>query len=790
MQKLEFKTMQINKLFLFLSFTLLSFAFFAQTATIRGYVREKKNGEPVLFQKVRVTSEAGTTYSATTDVNGFFSIPKMNVGQYLLRIESDLYKLIEDKITVKAANQILDLEYELEEFSAEELGTVEVSATQKQKTTQVGNSEIRMNKKEVERIPSQGGENDVVSALSVTPGVTTTGDQGGQLYVRGGTPIQNKILLDGMTIYTPFHSIGFFSIFETELIKNVDIYTGGFDSKYGGRISSVMDITYRDGDRKSFGGKVSVSPFLAKLVLEGPFDKPKNGKPSKASYIFSAKHSLLDYTSQNLYPRVNEGNGLPFAFTDLYGKITLNAPGGSKFSFFGFNNNDKVKYTNVADLAWSQAGGGANFVLIPSGSSVFIRGHLNASNYSLSFLEQGLPERTSSIGGADLGFDFTFFQKNEGQVDIGVNINGFRTEYVTYNEAARKISDENFTFEVGSYINYRIIRGRWVIQPGFRAQAYASRSVISPEPRLGLKYNINENMRLKLSGGRFSQNFTSASSDKDVVNLFNGLLSSPSQAALQNTFVTQDGKVKDVKNGLQYAWHGIIGYEWDLNKHLSFNLEGYYKFFNQLSNINQNKLYDDVAQFSDIDDVFKKDFIIESGKSYGVDALLKYSRDRLFIWTVYSYGKSTRWDGFQEYAPVFDRRHNVNVVSSYTFGKKKSLELNIRWNFGSGLPFTPTGGYFQNETFQNGVTTNINTSNADQVTVLLGEFNSRRLPTYHRLDITIKKQFTFKNKTVLEAVASVTNLYDRKNIFYVNRVTNEKIYQFPALPSLGISYKF
>jgi hypothetical protein len=254
--------------------------------------------------------------------------------------------------------------------------------------------------------------------------------------------------------------------------------------------------------------------------------------------------------------------------------------------------------------------------------------------------------------------------------------------------------------------------------------------------------------------------------------------------------VTESGKEKAVKNGLQYAWHAIVGYELDLNKNLTVNIEAYYKYFSQLSNINQNKLYDDVAQFSEIDDVFKKDFIIESGKSYGADLLVKYSKDRLFIWTVYSYGKSTRWDGFQTYAPVFDRRHNVNVVSSYTFGKKKSLEVNIRWNFGSGLPFTPTAGYYQNETFQNGVTTDINTSNANNVTVLLGDFNSKRLPTYHRLDITVKKNFTFKNKTVMEIVASVTNLYDRKNLFYVNRVTNQKIYQFPALPSLGVSYKF
>jgi hypothetical protein len=485
---------------------------------------------------------------------------------------------------------------------------------------------------------------------------------------------------------------------------------------------------------------------------------------------------------------VNEGAGLPFKFTDIYGKVTLNADGGSKFSFFGFNNNDQVEYNNLANLNWVQRGGGANFLLIPGGSPVFIRGHFNMSSFRLGFQEVGSFERISSIGGADLGFDFTFFQKNEGQLDLGININGFETDYITYNEAASKITDNNFSFEVGAYANYKIIRNRWVFQPGLRVQAYPSRSTISPEPRIGAKYNMTEKMRLKISGGRYLTNFTSASSDRDIVNLFNGLLSAPN--SFQANFVNQNGKVSPVKNALQFSWHAIVGYEIDITKHWSANIEGYIKYFDQLSNINQNKLYEDNSTFADIDDVFKKDFIIESGTSYGVDALLKYSKDRFFLWTVYSYGKSNRWDGFIEYAPVFDRRHNMNIVGSYMFGKNKDLELNVRWNFGSGLPFTPTAGFYQNENFSGGLTTDYTSTNTQNVSFLLGEFNSKRLPTYHRLDITVKKNFKFKNKTNLETILSVTNAYNRNNIFYVNRVTNEKIYQFPLLPSMGVSYKF
>ncbi|MFA7273521.1 MAG: TonB-dependent receptor plug domain-containing protein [Crocinitomicaceae bacterium] len=771
------------------SFFLVGFLF-SQDFNIRGFVHLKSTGEVAPFEKIKLTkqSDGSVVTGAITDVNGFFSIPKLDKGDYVLIIENYLYKKIEQKITVEKASGIQDFNFDLEkDNSVKEIDQVNVSADSKYKKTEVLISQIKLDKKGLERIPSMGAENDIVGALSVTPGVITTGDQGGQLYVRGGTPIQNKILLDGMTIYSPFHSIGFFSIFETELVKNADVYTGGFDAKFGGRISSVMDITYRDGNRKNFGGKISVSPFLAKAVLEGPFTKRKDGTPSKASYIFSGKHSLLDYTSRKLYPGINDGNGLPFNFTDLYGKITLNSDGGSKFSAFAFHNRDSVNY-GIANINWTATGGGINFILVPSSSPIFIRGHVNGSNYQTSFNEEQTAPRTSSIGGFDLGFDFTYFLRKESEFNFGINIGTFNTKFETTNEAKQSIKVEGYNTEIGLYTNYRIVRNRWVIQPSVRAQVYATMNTISIEPRLGAKYNVNEKIRVKLSGGRYSQNFTSASSDKDVVNLFNGLLSAPTN--VQGTFVNQYGKTTSPKNGIQYSWHAIVGTEFDLTKKWSVNLEGYYKYFPQLSNINVNKQYEDVAEFANVPDILKKDFLIESGVSYGADLLLKYSEERLFLWGVYSYGKSTRWDGVKEYYPVFDRRHNINLVGTYLLGKKKDLEVSVRWNLGSGLPFTPTSGNYQPENFSGGVTTDYINNNSSTISTQLGELNSQRLPYYHRLDITVKKNFTFKNKDVIEIIASVTNVYNRKNIFYINRVTQQTIYQFPILPSLGVSYKF
>lgn len=774
-----------------LTFVCVSVAMWAQDHTIRGFVHDNSTDEVIAFQKVLLipTTEGQSILGATSDVNGFFSIPKVPKGIYLLKVVNTDFNVYEREIEVTQTAGITNLRLDL--IKPDNVTNMEefvVSAETKRKTTEVLISVQSLTKKDVERIPGVGAENDVVGAFSVTPGVVTTGDQGGQLYVRGGTPIQNKTLLDGMTIYNPFHSIGFFSIFETELIKNVDIYTGGFDARYGGRISSIMDITYRDGNKKDFGGKISASPFLGKLVLEGPLYRSKEKGGGAGSFVFSAKHSLLDYTSQSLYRNVNDGAGLPYNFTDLYGKVTLAANGGSKFSFYGFNNQDKVNYSGIAELSFNQSGGGASFILVPSGSPTFIRGHLNGSKYSTTFTETGTNPRSSEIGGADLGFDFTYFLKNEGQMDYGISINLFNTSYLTYNEAASKITDEANTTEIGTYFNYKVVTTRFVFQPGIRIQAYPSLSTISPEPRIGMKFNATEKLRLKFSGGRYSQNFTSASSDRDVVNLFNGMLSAPTN--VQQSFISQWNNVRNPKNGIQYSWHAIFGTEIDIVEPFSINIEAYYKYFPQLSNINVNKLYTDTQEFADIDDVYKKDFLIESGQSYGVDLLLKYSHNRIFLWGVYSYGKSTRWDGFEVYAPVFDRRHNINLVGTYVFGERKSLELNVRWNLGSGLPYTPTTGFYQSDNFGNGTTTDYTGSNTSTIGILLGDFNSKRLPYYHRLDITLKKVFKFKNTTELEITAAVTNVYDRRNIFYVNRVTNQTIYQFPFLPSLGLSYKF
>ena len=157
--------------------------------------------------------------------------------------------------------------------------------------------------------------------------------------------------------------------------------------------------------------------------------------------------------------------------------------------------------------------------------------------------------------------------------------------------------------------------------------------------------------------------------------------------------------------------------------------------------MNRNKLYDDSPDNYEIPDIAKKDFIIETGDAYGVDAVFKYNKEKTYIWFVYSLGKVTRWDGIQTYAPVFDRRHNINLVATQKFGKDDVWEINLRWNYGSGLPFTQTQGYYHLIDYSQGIGTDITSANSNDLGIIYADLNNGRLPAYHRLDMAVKRKF-------------------------------------------------
>lgn len=753
----------------------------AQDGVIRGFVYEKETGEPVIFTNVYLYR---TSYGAATDVNGYFTISKIPAGSYTLMVTYMGYDTIREQVTL-AKGQILTKKLYVAK-SAFNLEEVQITAEQAEARTDTRTSVIKITPKQISRIPTIGGQPDLAQYLQVLPGVVFTGDQGGQLYIRGGSPIQNKVILDGMVIYNPFHSIGLFSVFDTDILRNADIFTGGFNSEYGGRISSVMDLTTRDGNKKKLAGKAGLSTFGGKLMLEGPLVKQKDDGKSSISFILTAKNSYLKESSKLFYQYIDTA-GLPFNYTDVYGKVSINANNGSKVNVYGFNFSDKVDYTNLATYKWISKGAGANFVVIPGNNPVLIEGNVAYSNYNIKMEEGSLPPRSSNIGGFNLGLGFTYFLgKNE--IKYGLEMLGFKTEFDYANSVGLKYNQTENTTEIAAFVKYKMTKGKLLFEPGMRIQYYASLSNFSPEPRVAAKYNITDHVRFKLAAGLYSQNFISANSDRDVVNLFYGFLSG--QDNLQDTY-----KGKDVKHKLQKAQHVVVGFEFDPFPFTSINLEGYYKRFSQLTNMNRNKIFIDADPYSNqsspnyVEAYYRKDFIIEDGDANGIDVSFKYDRKKIYLWAVYSLAYVNRSDEMEEYVPHYDRRHNVNLVSSYRFGSDLDWEFNARWNFGSGFPFTQNQGIYEKLPFEEGVYTDYVTENG-QIGLVYGKLNGARLPYYHRLDFSMMKRFRISESGMLEANLSVTNVYDRDNIFYVNRLTSEKIYQLPVMPSFGLTLSF
>ena len=736
-----------------------------QTGSIKGMVIDKSNGDPIDFATVMVR---GTHRGTITNDKGIFSIDKVPLGEYEIRITCLGYDSLVVSVKVTETGSSVQ-KYYLSK-STIELEGLEITAEKIIAQTETRVSVINVTSKQILRMPSIGGVADLAQYLQVLPGIVFTGDQGGQLYIRGGTPIQNKVLLDGLVVYNPFHSIGLFSVFDTDILKNVQVYTAGFGAEYGGRISSIIDVKIRDGNKRRFGGKVDLSTFAGKLLLEGPFLKQKDDNSNSVSFILSLKGSYLEQTSKLLY-RYADTDGLPYNYLDGYGKISVETSNGSKINFFGFSFNDKVHYRDIATFNWNAWGAGTSFMFLPYSSNMIAEGLIAVSSYKMNLDEVITPERTSSINTLNIGLDFAYLMGSN-TLSYGMEVLGTWTNYKFISPYGWNIQQVLYSSELGLYLKYKWVIKKFLIEPSFRLQAFAKQSILRPEPRLAVKYNVTKDFRLKLAGGLYSQNIIGATSDQDVVNLFYGFL------------IVSEGVVGDtlnkriIKNSIQKGQHAVLGLEWDPAKNLTVNIEGYIKNFSQLTNINRYQIFDT-----------DKEFISETGIAYGGDVNAKWEYKRFYLSAVYSLNWVTRNDGVIIYRTHFDRRHNVNILASYSFGKRNCWQIDVRWNYGSGFPFTKTKGFYPQLTYIQGVSGEIIRLN-EVLGVALDTINRGQLPDYHRLDLNVKRRFRISETCTIEVGAGATNAYNYQNIFYVNRITANKIYQLPILWSFNANVSF
>ncbi len=737
-----------------------------QSGTLRGHVYDELTGEAVAFGQVYLV---GTEIRTVTDLDGFFIFSDIPVGSYIVESIFIGFDTVSTQVTLEAG-QVKYVKLLMTEGSIQ-LNTISVSASREQRRNEVNVSRITITPKQIKSLPSTGGEADIAQYLMVLPGIISTGDQGGQIYIRGGSPVQNKILLDGMTIYNPFHSIGFFSVFETEAIKSAEVLSGAFGAEYGGRISAVVDLKTREGDKKRFGGLVSASPFQVKALLEGPIAPFNPERGSSSSFLITGKQSLIDQTSTKLYDYATPDSlGLPYTYTDIYAKMSFLSGEGSKVDFFGFSFSDGVNLNNVAQIDWKSGGGGLNFKLMPRSSNLIFSGTLAYSKYDIVQTAPEQAPRTNSIGGFNAIFDFKSFGKNS-TINYGFELNGITTELSFRNFVGVTFEQSENTTELAGYVALRQKTDAIIIEPGLRAQFYASLGDFSIEPRLALKSNFSDKFRMKFALGKYSQNLISTVNEQDIINYFVGFLTGPEET------IYEPGTTTKTKDKLQKAWHYLAGVEIDLNAGWDLNVEGYYKDFSQLIGVNRNKLSQEDSDFS-----------TETGSAYGIDVTLSRQTQKVAMWATYSLGYVKRDDGYQVYPTHFERRHNINLLVNYSFGR--NWEFGVRWNYGSGFPFTLTQGFYGEQDVLGGIDTDVLTENPDLGIIYSDQRNSGKLPDYHRLDFSLKKMVEFSQFLRMEITASVTNAYDRSNIFYFDRVTYSRVDQLPIIPSLGVKIEF
>ena len=768
-------------------------ALLAQTGQVRGTV-VNLDGEPLVGATVYIPALKSGAY---TNEEGIYSIDKLTPGTYEALAFYFGYDTLRQDVEV-LANGFTTVGFALQERLVY-TNEVEILG---QKTGEIQKTEVdigvtSISAPEIKLMPSLGSA-DLAQFLQVLPGVVFTGDQGGQLYIRGGTPIQNMVLMDDMILYSPFHSIGLFSVFDPDYIRKVDVYSAAFPGQFGGRISSIMDIKTRNGSFSSFKSKLELNNFSASALLEGPLGKPgQNG--GGVSYLLSARNNFLDQTSPILYPYVNEGDGLPFNFLDLYGKLTL-SDGVNYANVFGFSHTDNVNYGFPADIGWDSYGGGANFQVLPSGAGAIISGTFAYSQYATALQSQSetFPRR-SSIQGFNGTLKVGYIFNSVDEFAFGTTFLGFSTDYVFTNSFGFRTDQQASNTEAAVFANYKKVIQvktsggrtfeRAVIEPSVRAHFYNNQSSIQIEPRLRAKLNF-PGLSFSFGTGLYSQNLLAAVSDRDVVNLFQGFLSAPENLAF---------RVRD--NTLQTAYHFLGGVEAELIPNLTTNVEGWYKGFTQLTNINRDKIFAE-----------DPDYITELGEAYGWDVILKYNTRKLYFYANYGWAKVTRTDRIQTdeprtYPPIFDRRHTANVVAAYKSGRfglvegaqgrmrpkfdESKWEFSIRWSLGSGFPFTQTQGYFEKLTFlDNGAQTDLATQNGTLGLILASDLNAGRLPYYHRLDASARRRWVVANKMLIELNLSAINLYNRRNIFYFDRVRFAPVYQLPVMPNLSLTLRY
>jgi len=715
------------------------------TGTLRGLVTDSTTAESLPFSSAYIKE---LKICANTDTRGYFLITSVPANQnYTLIVSYVGYRT--RTLTIRVSKGKLS-HYNINLVSANiQMKTIE-SVGERVNATDSKISIDRISAEQLEAAP-KGVEADVFRTIKYLPGVTGTSDVSARYYVRGGTSDQNLVLVDGITIYNPFHALGLFSVVDPDIVNSIEFFKGGFGAQFGGRLSSVMNISTKDGNKNRFSSKFSGSFLSGKFLLEGPI--------GKGSFIITGRKS---FSNQIIKKFLNENN-VPVDFYDISFKanyIDADFLPGSKFSVNGFSSSDNLNNVDpsVEDYNWKSNAYGFKWFQA-SDAPLFFELGLSISNFNGVTIPKfsGKTSLENKVSDLALKMDFTYVFDNRDEINVGFHIQQIATNLFFNNALGTPVTLNTSGANIIFYGKYKLVQFDFFkLDFGTRVNLTTlSRNANKKtlEPRINLTLVPFGNFSIKGSVGIFQQELTTISDENEVINIFEPWIVIPDY--LPPTTAT----------------HYIVGLDYEPSDYLKLGLEYYYKRTNNLPIVNQDKI-----------SVTDKDFISGEGESYGVESSVKVNLEPVTFSTSYTLAYAYRTINNLRYYPKYDIRHSLNV----------SLELNIGsgwntgfvWTYNSGLPFTQIIGFYDKYYFDN-IFGNWANFDPRKPYGILGVQNLERLPTYHRLDFTISKKLILDPFNI-DLSFSIINVYNRQNIFYFKRDTGERVNMLPFLPTATI----
>lgn len=768
------------RLLFILSFGVISTVSFAQHCKVSGVVSDPKTGE--LLVGVSVVPDKKTSYGTITDVNGKYTL-HIPQGEYSIAVSYMGYVSRKIKIDI-TESQTLDIEMEQSAVQLDEVVVTTKRADAAVTDPQTGVTQMEV--QQLNKLPVLMGERDVIKSLELLPGVKSAGEGSSGFFVRGGTADQNMVMLDNVSMYNASHLLGFFSTFNSDVLRDVSLYKGPIPAQYGERLSSILDVQQRNGDMNKHGVSGGIGLISSKLNVEGPIQK------GKSSYLFGARRTYADAIARAA--NVGDAKDAYLYFYDLNMKLNFALSDKDQLSVSGYYGRDKMVMRKVADASWGNAFINAKWThdinhKWLSTTSLMHNQYLYGYNMDMGMQVDGEAKIK------DYGF------KQEFQYQPSINSTwraGVQSVYhdiapgdfnlISENEDAVNLL-HRYSWENGIYLSNQLKLGeRLEVLYGVRLSAFSAlgkgeyyeiddnyevqdsvwyssgkfvKTYVRVEPRLSAVYKLDDVSSIKASYARTTQNMH--------------LLTYVNMGTPFDRWTSSSNNIKP-----QLADQYTVGYFRNFEDNTyEFSIEGYYRDMrNQID-------FKDHAEFQGYD-VIDTEIRVGKGRAYGVEFMLKKRIGQLTGWLGYTWSKSEKKiDGINEgrwYNAYQDRTHDISLVGVYELNSKWSLSG--AWVYYTGNAITYPSGKYQID---------------GKDVMYYAERNGYRAPAYHRLDLGAICQLKKTAKYESELAFSLYNAYGRRNAYMIQFRTNDDDPQktsayrytlFTFVPSVSWNFKF